>query len=97
MTLTTYAHVIRELKGEPVVSAEEQIEEARRGVGSKGGVNREVEAGEWRRTRVRGADESQSVYARYTSPWFAGARSYAVFGSRTAIAPAGFEPATSRL
>jgi hypothetical protein len=52
MTLTTYAHVIRELKGEPVVSAEEQIEEARRGVGFEGGsVNGEVEAGEWRRTR----------------------------------------------
>jgi integrase len=30
MTLGTYAHVIRELKGEPVVSAEEQIERARR-------------------------------------------------------------------
>ncbi len=30
MTLNTYAHVIRELKGEPVVSAEEQVEQARR-------------------------------------------------------------------
>ena len=30
MTLGTYTHVIRELKGEPIVSAEEQIEEARR-------------------------------------------------------------------
>jgi integrase len=30
MTLGTYAHVIRELKGEPSVSAEEQIERARR-------------------------------------------------------------------
>lgn len=30
MTLSTYAHVIRELKGEPGVSAEEQIEQARR-------------------------------------------------------------------
>jgi hypothetical protein len=30
MTLNTYAHVIRELKGEPVVSAEEQVERARR-------------------------------------------------------------------
>ena len=30
MTLSTYAHVIRELKGEPVVSAEEQIVQARR-------------------------------------------------------------------
>ena len=30
MTLGTYAHVIRELKGEPVVSAEQQIERARR-------------------------------------------------------------------
>jgi integrase len=30
MTLSTYAHVIRELKGEPVVSAEEQVERARR-------------------------------------------------------------------
>ena len=30
MTLNTYSHVIRELKGEPVVSAEEQVERARR-------------------------------------------------------------------
>ena len=30
MTLGTYAHVIRELKGEPIVSAEEQVERARR-------------------------------------------------------------------
>jgi len=30
MTLNTYSHVIRELKGEPVVSAEEQVEQARR-------------------------------------------------------------------
>lgn len=30
MTLNTYAHVIRELKGEAVVSAEEQVEQARR-------------------------------------------------------------------
>jgi integrase len=30
MTLKTYAHVIRELKGEPIVSAEEQVEAARR-------------------------------------------------------------------
>ena len=30
MTLGTYAHVIRELNGEPVLSAEEQIERARR-------------------------------------------------------------------
>jgi hypothetical protein len=30
MTVTTYAHVIRELKGEPVMSAEEQIAQARR-------------------------------------------------------------------
>jgi integrase len=30
MTPGTYAHVIRELKGEPVVSAEEQVERARR-------------------------------------------------------------------
>ena len=37
MTLTTYAPVIRELKGEPVVSAEEQIEEA-----AAGSVRREV-------------------------------------------------------
>jgi hypothetical protein len=29
MTIGTYAHVIRELKGEPVVSAEEQIKRAR--------------------------------------------------------------------
>jgi integrase len=30
MTLNTYPHVIRELKGDPVVSAEEQVEQARR-------------------------------------------------------------------
>jgi hypothetical protein len=30
MTLNTYAHVIRELKGEPIVSTEEQVERARR-------------------------------------------------------------------
>ncbi len=30
MTLNTDSHVIRELKGEPVVSAEEQVERARR-------------------------------------------------------------------
>lgn len=30
MTIGTYTHVIRELKGEPIVSAEEQIERARR-------------------------------------------------------------------
>ena len=30
MTLGTYTHVIRELKGEPIVSAEAQIEDARR-------------------------------------------------------------------
>jgi hypothetical protein len=30
MTVMTYTHVIRELKGEPRVSAEEQIEQARR-------------------------------------------------------------------
>jgi hypothetical protein len=29
MTVMTYTHVIRELKGEPRVSAEEQIEKAR--------------------------------------------------------------------
>jgi integrase len=29
MTVMTYTHVIRELKGEPRVSAEEQIEQAR--------------------------------------------------------------------
>jgi integrase len=29
MTLNTYSHVIRELKGEPIVSAEEQVEQAR--------------------------------------------------------------------
>jgi hypothetical protein len=28
--MTPYAHVIRELKGEPVMSAEEQIAQARR-------------------------------------------------------------------
>jgi integrase len=32
MTLSTYAHVIRELKGEPVVTAEQQIERARKSV-----------------------------------------------------------------
>lgn len=35
MTIGTYAHVIRELKGEPVVSAEEQIERARRENGGR--------------------------------------------------------------
>ena len=30
MTVMTYTHVIRELKGEPIVSAEEQVEWARR-------------------------------------------------------------------
>jgi hypothetical protein len=30
MTLGTYAHVIRERKGEPAVSAEAQVERARR-------------------------------------------------------------------
>jgi integrase len=30
MTLGTYTHVIRELKGEPIISAEEQIQKARR-------------------------------------------------------------------
>ena len=30
MTLGTYAHVIRELKGEPIVSAEQQVQRARR-------------------------------------------------------------------
>jgi hypothetical protein len=29
MTVGTYSHVIRELKGQPVVSAEQQIERAR--------------------------------------------------------------------
>jgi hypothetical protein len=33
MTLATYAHVIRELKGVPRVSAEEQIEQARQARG----------------------------------------------------------------
>jgi hypothetical protein len=33
MTVMTYTHVIRELKGEPRVSAEEQIERARRNSG----------------------------------------------------------------
>jgi Phage integrase family len=46
MTLGTYAHVIRELKGEPIVSAEEQIERARRELP---GRFRDVEAqrGRW--------------------------------------------------
>jgi integrase len=43
MTLNTYAHVIRELKGEPIVSAEEQIERARR---DRPGRFRDVEAAE---------------------------------------------------
>lgn len=30
MTIGTYTHVIRELKGEPIVCAEKQIEQARR-------------------------------------------------------------------
>jgi integrase len=30
MTLNTHSHVIRELKGEPIVSAEEQVERARK-------------------------------------------------------------------
>jgi hypothetical protein len=30
MTLNTYSHVIRELKGEPIVSAEEQVKRARK-------------------------------------------------------------------
>jgi integrase len=42
MTLNNYAHVIRELKGEPVVSAEEQIEQARRELPGRFG---DVEAG----------------------------------------------------
>ena len=29
MTVSTYTHVIRELQGEPVVSAEEEVERAR--------------------------------------------------------------------
>jgi len=41
MTLGTYTHVIRELKGEPIVSAEEQIEEARK---KRGGRFGDVEA-----------------------------------------------------
>jgi hypothetical protein len=37
MTLSTYTRVIRELKGEPIVSAEEQIEQARRDRGGRFG------------------------------------------------------------
>jgi hypothetical protein len=33
MTVGTYAHVIRDLKGQPVVSAEEQIERVRQASG----------------------------------------------------------------
>ena len=43
MTLNTYAHMIRELKGEPVVSAQEQVERARRELA---GRFRDVEAAE---------------------------------------------------
>jgi integrase len=35
MTIGTYAHVIRELKGEPAVSAEQQIEAARQDNGGR--------------------------------------------------------------
>jgi hypothetical protein len=35
MTIGTYAQVIRELKGEPVVSAEEQVEQARQENGGR--------------------------------------------------------------
>jgi hypothetical protein len=35
MTLGTYAHVIRELKGQPVISAQEQVEHARREDGGR--------------------------------------------------------------
>jgi integrase len=43
MTVMTYTHVIRELKGEPRVSAEEQIERARR---DSGGPWVDLDAGE---------------------------------------------------
>jgi site-specific recombinase XerD len=36
MTLSTYTHVIRELKGEPVASVEQQIVAARRPQGAHG-------------------------------------------------------------
>jgi hypothetical protein len=52
MTLGTYAHVIRELKGEPIVSAEVQVQRARRKLA---GRFRDAEAAEairaWRRDR----------------------------------------------
>ncbi len=41
MTIGTYTHVIRELKGDPVVSAEEQIQRAR---AERAGRSRDVEA-----------------------------------------------------
>jgi integrase len=40
MTLGTYAHVIRELKGEPVVSAEKQVQRARRKLAGRFGTPR---------------------------------------------------------
>ena len=43
MTLNTYAHVIRELTGEPVVSAQEQVEATRRKLP---GRFRDADAGE---------------------------------------------------
>jgi integrase len=45
MTLNTYAHVIRELKGEPIVSAEEQVEQARRDRPGRFGDAEPVEGG----------------------------------------------------
>jgi hypothetical protein len=35
MTVSTYTHVIRELKGQPTMAAEDQIEEARRDAGGR--------------------------------------------------------------
>jgi hypothetical protein len=56
MTIGTYTHVIRELKGEPIVPAEEQIERAR-----------EERAGRWGTPRRRAP-----VRSRRGMPWFAG-------------------------
>ena len=35
MTVGTYTHVIRELKGQPIMAAEDQIEQARREDGGR--------------------------------------------------------------
>ena len=53
MTLGTYAHVIRELKGEPAVSAEEQIEQA--AVGCRDAWGRRRRRGGWAEEVANGA------------------------------------------